>query len=325
MKKKKMNLDLFTRDAHIFLNEHHDNCTSCNRKFVDDETTHLGFDTAGQLVYVGNCCAFKIEKLIGRYAYKHRCCKQPSPNAKLWRFMDLSKFLSLIQTQSLFFARADTFKDPFEGAKGNIEKKEYWNNWYTGFFFHAIKQAPIDDDKRLSDDEALKTAKRLLQELNESNEQSRKTTYISCWHENEYESEAMWNLYTNNLDEGIAIQTTFQRLYEALDKEPTIEMGRVNYIDYSKNYAGLGLGAFFYKRKSFEHEREVRLVVTKYKSDADLPLGIEMPVDIDKLIERISLSPTCKLWYRKVVEDILVKYNISNKLQQSNLCAKPFY
>lgn len=75
MEKKKLNLDLFTRDAHIFLNEHHDNCTGCNRKFVDDETTHLGFDSAGQLIYVGDCCAFKIEKLIERYAYKHRCYK----------------------------------------------------------------------------------------------------------------------------------------------------------------------------------------------------------------------------------------------------------
>ena len=34
---------------------------------------------------------------------------------KLWRYMDLSKFVSLIETNALWMARVDTFRDQHEG------------------------------------------------------------------------------------------------------------------------------------------------------------------------------------------------------------------
>ena len=37
-----------------------------------------------------------------------------------------------------------------------------------------------------------------------------KSTLVNCWHQNEFESEAMWRLYSEN-NKGIAIQTTLQR------------------------------------------------------------------------------------------------------------------
>lgn len=37
-------------------------------------------------------------------------------NAKIWRYIDFTKFVSLIDSQELFFARADKFDDPFEGS-----------------------------------------------------------------------------------------------------------------------------------------------------------------------------------------------------------------
>jgi hypothetical protein len=42
----------------------------------------------------------------------------------IWRYMDFTKFVSLLDRSALFFARADKFKDQFEGSwtKKNFER-----------------------------------------------------------------------------------------------------------------------------------------------------------------------------------------------------------
>src|ERR1700730_7601931 len=47
---------------------------------------------------------------------EHPSFTHPSNQTRLWRYMDLSKFVALIQTAKLHFARADTLGDPFEGS-----------------------------------------------------------------------------------------------------------------------------------------------------------------------------------------------------------------
>ena len=50
----------------------------------------------------------------------------PPDDAKLWRYMDFTKFVSLLDQQALFFARGDLLDDPFEGTllKANVA---YWD------------------------------------------------------------------------------------------------------------------------------------------------------------------------------------------------------
>ena len=48
----------------------------------------------------------------------------PEDSVKIWRFMDLPKFLSIIQTKTLYFARADQFEVSFEGARGPVHNGE---------------------------------------------------------------------------------------------------------------------------------------------------------------------------------------------------------
>jgi hypothetical protein len=43
----------------------------------------------------------------------------------------------------------------------------------------------------------------------------KRQVYISCWHANDDESEAMWVLYCGQKD-GIALQTSYQRLDSVL-------------------------------------------------------------------------------------------------------------
>ena len=48
---------------------------------------------------------------------------QPSDrNIKIWRYMDLTKLVAFLETGSLYFARADTFGDPYEGSWTRLNK-----------------------------------------------------------------------------------------------------------------------------------------------------------------------------------------------------------
>ncbi|WP_257150127.1 hypothetical protein [Bacillus cereus] len=43
-------------------------------------------------------------------------------NAKLWRYMDFAKLVSLLSNQSLYFCKSDEFRDVFEGRLFGLEK-----------------------------------------------------------------------------------------------------------------------------------------------------------------------------------------------------------
>src|SRR3989338_4981364 len=47
------------------------------------------------------------------------------PDAKIWRYMDFPKFMCTLEDRALFFARADSFEDPFEGSypRANVEAR----------------------------------------------------------------------------------------------------------------------------------------------------------------------------------------------------------
>ena len=47
--------------------------------------------------------------------------EEVSPTAKLWRYMDLAKFIFLIGKKKLYFASLESFEDIFEGAKYSLQ------------------------------------------------------------------------------------------------------------------------------------------------------------------------------------------------------------
>ena len=55
----------------------------------------------------------------------HPDFKQPSnPNIKIWRYMDFTKYVSMLDLGGLYFRRFHLLDDRFEGsyARANIEK-----------------------------------------------------------------------------------------------------------------------------------------------------------------------------------------------------------
>ena len=48
---------------------------------------------------------------------EHRSFTRPDDqDAKIWKYLDFTKFISMLETDSLYFARADKLTDPHEGA-----------------------------------------------------------------------------------------------------------------------------------------------------------------------------------------------------------------
>ena len=119
----------------------------------------------------------------------------------------------------------------------------------------------------------------------------------------------------------LQIKHTYQQLYEALDKDPTIEIGKVKYIDFSKRFSSVN-GSFWYKRKAFEHEREVRAITTSNKKHVS---GIEKAVDLDKLISAVYISPYAPKWFEDALRDVMQKYKLNEPIYFSEMLKTPFY
>jgi hypothetical protein len=242
----------------------------------------------------------------------HQCFEQPVDNNSLvWRYLDFTKFFSLISTRQFFLCRADLLGDPFEGS----------------YSMENIRVRP-EIYKKIPKAAFVKMFKTF------SNFASwvRQFTYVNCWHLNENESAAMWRLYSKS-NEAVAIQTTYNKLREFLPN--SVFIGLVKYIDYDKDFLpeGNAFYPFMHKRKSFAHEKEVRIVNQKLPiTDKGIQVGIKneqqgysVPIDLEALIEKVYVAPTAESWYFKLVEEILTKYEVEKLVYSSKLDQKPVY
>lgn len=253
------------------------------------------------------------------------------PNIKLWRYMDLAKFLGLLEDEALFFATAANMSDKFEGARSSVNVAARsalaaHSKEHKGLgVFQTLVEAPLAH---------------LLTRY----------TYLSCWHSSEYESAAMWSLYQHD-GRGIAIRTTFSRLTQSFKTDKLIYAGAVKYVDYSKTFIpdDNSYDAFMHKRLSFEHEREVRAVTSNYElameiwhktnqsygpTDTaphvlaipdDYPAGLNIPVDLTHMVEAVYISPEAESWFTKLVEELIHRYGHTWPVYQSDLGEDPVY
>lgn len=209
---------------------------------------------------------------------------KPPRNSKLWRYIDLAKLIDLLERRVIFFPRADRFDDPWEGAIPEQTRR-----------------------RRRQSFEQLQTDTEHLEEISEGlGERMKECTYISCWHESNVESAAMWKLYGDT----IAIQTTYGRFDAELKKWPQheISIGTVRYRDYARaRFPQCARYPFEHKRLSFAHEREVRAIIQPVSDPeamrSGLPVdGFGVPVDVERLVRRIVLRPNCESLVKKSVQ-----------------------
>lgn len=214
------------------------------------------------------------------------------PDTIVWKYLDLSKFLDLLLSKKLFMSRSDKFEDQYEGT-------------FSEPTYEEIKKLAVDNPEFLN---YYKT--------------HREKVAISSWHINEYESFAMWQIFTKN-NEGLAIQSTIRRLQKAVRPENNYDqfIGEVNYIDYKKEYIPFDdlFFPFLFKRKSFQYEREVRILSDTSKSDIKLNDGLKINVDINQLIEKIYIHPKSENWYKKLVIELVERLGFGFEIEKSDL------
>ncbi|HKV94226.1 MAG TPA: hypothetical protein VJW20_16885 [Candidatus Angelobacter sp.] len=233
--------------------------------------------------------------------------------------MDFSKLVSLLDSRCLYFARADKLGDPFEGSWPQLN----------------IRPRQSSDGRE-------------IQPIGHTDIRKMWTKYvaINCWHINDHESAAMWKLYLQS-NEGIAVQSSYKTLRDAIIDDEIVYLGVVKYIDYETHFleppglALLGdpfatnLNPFIHKRKSFEHEREARALVLKLPigkghwdvkyGEETINHGLKVKVDLKQLVERVYVAPTAPEWFADLVRAVIKKYGYEFEVVHSKLDEQPVY
>jgi hypothetical protein len=250
---------------------------------------------------------------------EHPVFQRPAPDQLLWRYVDLSKFVSMLKAQSVWFSRADLLGDPFEGSmsRANLEVR------------------PALYDGRIPEAS--------LRQIVETRRAAVRHAFISCWHESDWESAAMWRLYMR--DHGIAVVTTYERMRQSFVSDHQIYIGRVRYVDYERDFIdeSNALSPFMHKRRSFEHEREVRAVVSTYPLrpaqpgesgnptgevlDYSLPSpsGMAVSADLAALVSEIRVAPDAPEWFATAVAGVAERYGLTAPVHHSDLGGDPVY
>jgi hypothetical protein len=218
---------------------------------------------------------------------RHPCFRQPEdPNAKVWRYMDLPKFIWLLKHDKLYVTRLDRLGDPYEGS--------LTANTIKGIDLF-LRQRGVKDG---------------WAGMSKFYRQNQATTYACCWHMNRQESEAMWRLYCGK-GHGVAIQSSYAHLVSAIETEHEMYVGCVKYVDYDADWFpdANAYHPVMHKRLAFEHEHEVRLVASPSQFRASPP---ETAPDAlfflwsnDARVEGIFVDPYAPEYFFEAVKSIV--------------------
>ena len=261
----------------------------------------------------------------------------PGDDTTLWRYMSFEKFVSILATGSLFFTRVDKFDDPFEGFTPPLLT-----------YMYELIINHVEDTKKAGLESAVKAM-----------ENWHKYIMCNCWHQGQHESMAMWEKYQMR-NSGIAIKTTMKNLKKSLSDELDIFIGQIKYSSpetyetkYTSDYVSANLSneqllyfPYFYKRKAFEYEHEVRLIIDSHplvgdywdKNFGDIPfedifqkelelpevweIGMPLKVDVQLLIGEtgeIIISPYTEDWVTEAVRSVVRQYRFDFKVNRSTL------
>ena len=180
----------------------------------------------------------------------------------LWKFMSMDHFADLIDSGTLHFHRIDDFEDVFEGTYPEANKK-LRPKIYEGDII--LPQAIYDQIEV----------------------HARTSLYACCFHRSKYETAFMWKQYGND---GVAIKTTVPRLKKSFGPaSEKVYVSPVTYIDYKTKFLPEPnlMNLAFYKRRSFEAEKELRALICSEEPG----VGRQVKVELSALLYEVYAAP----------------------------------
>lgn len=242
----------------------------------------------------------------------------PKSDYKIARYIDLTKFISLLQNQALFFCRLDKLEDQFEGTttkrNRDLRIETYKKHIEAGFFKTHLSDEDINNR---------------VKELEEFEKKSKGIICINCWNKSKNESANLWKNYSS-LTEGIMLKSSISKLIKSLVvATEEIQLTEINYLDYSQDYMPDGNTNYrlMHKQNAYSYENEVRLIYTKIPesgwvhdwSKEEVQNGVYIKVNIIELIDEIIISPNSQNCFFKSVKDIMEKYALNKPITKSEL------
>ena len=229
---------------------------------------------------------------------------QPKDEDVVWRYMSFEKFANVLATGSLFFARADKYDDKFEGYIPETT---------------TLPHKPEDNPP-----------------VNRDDSNFRQYIMCNCWHHGEEESMGMWDKY-HLRNSGIAIKTTMGNLKNSLldePEEPDVFIGKIEYINshdqikMPEDIGNLLYYPYFYKRRPFEYEQEVRAIIdiASISGDAAYEFGRPLKIDVKTLVgenSEVIVSPHAEKWIASTLELIVERYGFQFPVNPSKLLDPP--
>lgn len=205
----------------------------------------------------------------------------PSDKTKIIRYMSLSKFYSLITSNTLWFPRPDQFTDEFEG-----------------FATIEINNKGADYFRKLS----------LISCWNEFESES-----FALWKIYLGNKQAGIGLVSTVGD--------FMQSITNDDDRDSITPYKVQYVNPNKKYNGMNNMILITRKKDFyTFENEIRFNYYEGGGrDFEQPKGKAIALDPVKLIGKVILSPYMPIWIRNSLESILEKFNLQQIILEESL------
>ncbi len=226
-----------------------------------------------------------------------------TPGDHLYRYISLSRFISLMEHRKLFLRKVKLWDDPWEAPDD---------------------QLPIVR----ADGEPVKAGSLLAG-----------STVGQCWtYEND--SDAMWRIYSSD-KQGIMLETiadNFNRIDNLKDAvlARVIYFNKDNYIEKRREISGnksyLFAGDMALKREAFKHENEVRLLIclqNYYREFQDIDVWeipyIEFDIAPEAFLKSITFDPRSDDWYVKTMIKYCESKGLKCPIRRSSLYHKDFY
>ena len=226
-------------------------------------------------------------------------------SAEIWRYLSVEKFALLISRSQLWFARADQLGDEHEGSVPN--------------------SIIVERQQRLNDG-------RVRAMIERGSKEGMKHAFIACWSMQAPDALSMWKIYTPNAT-GIAVKTTVGKLADCFLSKPddlfeTLRprIEKVNYINFISHDATPDVfDPFTHKQEAYRYEKEIRAIVSFMPTVEEPPIGLELEVDLDLLIDSLYVSHRLGDGLERFVQDLLLERNIKKDVFHPPFVREPKY